>query len=401
MPTAPQSPPTTEPSQTDALRADIARAPADPSHLKPLQLLLHRPDTARSAVSVLFDWYLTPGVPDQLLGLLVFFIANAARGDARRFDPRSVGVNPESHNGAVIDPGLAHHLHHAAAGVDLCKRLDAGIPLREAPKFIIAVQKSGSSLLADLLAGMVKLDRGLPLDHPNPFRGYPAWWRLGRGHDWDLRADIGADPLFNACPGGVYKGHIPPSQKNLRILDIYRTSRYLVCLRDPRDQAAADFCQHLRVRAKRGEMPGPLTPEQTHRALDDFLRGGAVFESLHFVGKWLAERDPDRSLVVTYEDLMHEPVSTLRRVAGLYEMDPTDADLDRLWRRTSPTTDRRTAADKTGHDARIYPLGWTGETGIHKTYFDAANADSFNAVFRGFEAACPWASPICRVYPDL
>ncbi|USN99600.1 MAG: sulfotransferase domain-containing protein [Phycisphaeraceae bacterium] len=397
MPTAPGI----QAGPLDALRGDIARTPADARHLQRLEPLLAMPETARRALGVLFEWYVRQGVPDQVRGLLVYFIVDAVRADARHFDPRSLGVDPEAHDAAVIDPGLYCHLHHAAAGVDLARRLETGLPQRDAPKFIVAVQKSGSSLLADLLAGMVRLDRGLPLDHPARFRGYPAWWNLGRGHDWDLRADIGADPLFAAYPGGVYKGHIPPSQKNLRILEIYRTSRYLVCLRDPRDQAAADFCQSLRVRVNAGTLDEPLSREAAHRALDDMLRGGTVFESLHFVGKWLKERDPERSLVVTYERLMTEPIATLRDIARLYEMDLADTALEHVWSSLRPTTDRRTGADKTGGDRRIYPLGWTGEIGIHTKYFDETNGANFDAVFRGFEAAGPWAGAIREVYPAL
>lgn len=397
----PASPPADRHHDLDAIRADINARPGDPAPLARLQPMLVEPDTARAALAILYDWSLRPGLPDQLRGLLAFFIAFGTRGDAAHFDPRPLGVDPAAFDKAVIDPGLAHHLHHAVHGVDLARSLRAGIPLRDAPKFIAAIEKSGSSLLADLLAAMTRLDRGLPIDHPTSFRGYPAWWSLGRGHDWDLRADIGADPMFTSQPGAIYKGHIPPTQKNLRILELYGTSRYLICVRDPRDQAVAKFCQLLRRDRNRGELTAPLTEAETHERLDAYLTGGDVLESLMFVGKWLAERHADRSGVITYEGLMSEPAATLGRIAELYGMDLDGAALDRVWRAISPTTDRRTGADRSASDRVIYPLGWTGEIGVHETYFSVQNAATFRRVFEGFGAASPWAAKIRSIYPGL
>lgn len=389
----------------DAIRDAIDNRPADPAHINSIQPLLTIPETARPAVALLAEWAARPDLPDTLRGLLAFFIAFGLRPDAERFDPAALGVDSEAFDKAVIDPGLSHHLHHAVHGVDLARKLNEGIPLRDAPKFIAAIQKSGSTLLADLLTAMTKLDRGLHVDDPASFRGYPAYWRLGRGHDWDLRADIGADPLFTDQPGAIYKGHIPPTQKNLRILDLYRTSRYLVCVRDPRDQAVAHFCQLLRRDRNHGEMTQPLTEAQTHDRLDAYIGSGTVLESLLFMGKWLDTRNKDghasRSAVITYEELMTEPTATLRRIADLFELDLDDDALARVWGAISPNTDRRFAIDKTGTDRLIYPLGWTGEIGTHKRYFSTQNAEAFDRVFRGFEASAPWAANLRRHYPDL
>ncbi len=384
-----------------AVAAKIKADPLNPAVIPTLFKLCSQPATARPALPLLAQWATHPGLPDELRGMIAYCITAGIRHDADHFDPARFGVSPDLFDGAAIDTGLSHHLLHAVQNVDLLRRLKAGIPLRDAPKFIVAVQKSGSSLLADCVAGLVKMDRGYDLDAPCSYRAHPGWWHLGKGHDWDLRADIGAEPEFLAFPGAIYKGHIPPSQKNLRILEIYRTSRYLICLRDPRDQAVADFCQTLRRRRNAGESTDEPTVSQTRRRLDEFIRGGAVFESLHFVGKWLAERDPARSLVVTYERLISDPIATLRGIAELYEIGLPDTSLRRIWESVSPTTDRRRGADRTADDKRIYPLGWTGQIGIYKEYFDATNAATFDAVFGGFDAAGPWGGEIRALYPDL
>ncbi|HHN78759.1 MAG TPA: hypothetical protein ENK11_08840 [Phycisphaerales bacterium] len=384
-----------------AIAARIKADPLNPDVIAPLFTLCTQPSSARSALSLLAQWSTHPNLPNELRGMIAYCIAACIRHDAGHFNPARFGVNPDLFDGAAIDTGLSHHLLHAVQNVDLLRRLEAGIPLRDAPKFIVAVQKSGSSLLADCVAGIVKMDRGYALEAPCSYRAHPRWWPLGKGHDWDLRADIGAEPEFLAFPGAIYKGHIPPSQKNLRILEIYRTSRYLICLRDPRDQAVADFCQSLRRCRNAGELVDEPTAEETRRRLDAFIKGGTVFEALHFVGKWLAERDPTRSLVVTYENLISEPIATLRNIAELYEIELPDSSLQQVWEFVSPTTDRRRGADRTAEDRRIYPLGWTGEIGIHKKYFDDTNAETFEKVFAGFDAAGPWGGEIRALYPDL
>ena len=397
------TPPATAQVETQ-LAALIDRSPNEPQVLRAVEGLIDATGASPGAVRLLFQLYLHPLLCDKAKGIATALIVKVIRRDAGHFDPRPMGIDPDTRPYRMIYRGLAHHLDQAVEEIALLARFQhARVDAHTAPKFIVAIPKSGSSLLGMCLGGMIALTRGGSLEgDPFAFRGYPAWWSLGNNHDWDLRPEIGADPLFQKFPGGVYKGHITPSDKNFAILGLFERSRYLVCGRDPRDQLVAAYCDGVRARMRAGWTPdGARTEEVVHAELLSYLRGGALLENLTFVGKWLARRHADRSLVVTYERLMAEPLPVLRLVADHFGLGVSDTQIEQLHARAAGITDRVGGLDRSGRDLAIYPLGWTGREGVWRTYFSGATSRAFEAAFRGFDAAGPWGGPISELYPDL
>jgi hypothetical protein len=386
------------------LPALIDRNPNEPQIMRAVEALIDATGGSADAVRLLFQLYLHPRLCDAAKGIATAMIVKVIRRDAGHFDARPMGLDPESRAFKMIHRGLRHHLDQAVEELALLARFQHGqVDARSAPKFIVAIPKSGSSLLGMCLGGMIALTRGVdPGAEPFAFRGYPAWWSLAGTHDWDLRPEIGADPLFKRFPGGVYKGHITPTDKNFAILDLYAASRYLVCVRDPRDQIVAAYCDTIRARQRGGEsVPGARTEREVHDDVLAFLRSGLLLENLSFVGKWLARRHADRSLVVTYERLMAEPREVLRQVADHFALGVTDGQIGEIHERAAGITDRTGTRDTSGHDRGIYPLGWTGRVGVWRTYFSDEAARAFGAAFAGFGGACPWGREIERLYPAL
>jgi len=128
---------------------------------------------------------------------------------------------------------------------------------------------------------------------------------------------------------------------------------------------------------------------------------GTLLESLQFVGKWLAKRDPQRSMVTTYEELINAPLDVLSRMNELYELGLTDQQISQIYDYAQPVTNRETGQDHSGYDKTVYPLGWTGRIGIYKQYFSQENLQAFDRVFQAFCQASPWGDHIRQVYPDL
>lgn len=387
-----------------ALAEAIAVNPNDPSLVGRMQDLLAATNRSPDALRLLFDWYTRSELADQLKGALLGVILLSVRADAHLCDPRIFGVNPDDPRYKAMGSSLKHHLDQAFEVMSLLQRFQADqVTVRTAPKFIIAIPKSGSSLVGICLGNMVKLANGGTLDNDAfAWRGYPAWWDLGVAQDWDLRPEIGADPLFVRYPGGIYKGHIPPTDKNLAVLGLYPRSRYVITVRDPRDQLVAAFCSKLRWR--RDHAPQDHRPPgeaEVHEEIGKLISGGALLESLHFAGKWLAVRDRDRSLVVTYEQVVSDPLAVLEGMSSLYELGHSRETLRRIHEYASPYTDRAGGYDRSGADPAIYPMGWTGRAGVHESYLSPRNRREFDKVFNAFAQAGPWAEPIRELYPDL
>jgi len=382
----------------------IRSAPNDVRAIQAVQQRLAQQGTTPETMRLLFEFYLAPGLQPVNKSLVTSLILNAVQGDIAQFQPASVGLNTESPAFKMIYKGFAHNLDKAFAEIDLLRKLQRDDPDESLwPRFIIAIPKSGSSLLGICIGNMIKLSRGGQLDNnPFMFRGYPSWWQVGETHDWDLRPEVGADMLFRQFPGGIYKGHINPIPKNFAVLDLYKHSKYQIIIRDPRDQIVADYCQHLRFGGS-AKWPGETTPDkaEVQRDLVEFMRGGQLIDNLSFVGKWLTNRHADRSMVVTYEDLMQEPIEVLDRSASHFGL-PLGRDvLEKVYTYAEGITNRTSGADTSGHDTSIYPLGWTGEVGIWETYFSDEASDLFDQTMLCLENTTPWARAIRGHYPAL
>lgn len=383
----------------------IAENPNDPQVLRAVERLLDATGGSPGALRPLFELYLHPDLRDGARGVVTAIMVKNIRRHAGLFDPRALGLDPSRRAFKMIYRGLGHHLDMAVDEIGLLARFQNGeMDEAHSPKFIVAIPKSGSSMLGICLGNMMTLTRGGSLeDDPFLNRGYPAWWSLGATHDWDLRPEIGADPLFRRFPGGIYKGHITPCDKNFAILGLYDASRYLVVIRDPRDQIVAAYCDHMRARRRAGggSSGPPPGAEEVRADLLRYMRSGTLLENLTFVGKWLARRDPARSLVVTYERLVGEPERVLGEVAAHFRLGVSAEQVRAIHRRASAITDRVGGQDQSGYDPTIYPLGWTGRVGVWRTYFSEEAAGVFERSFDGFGAMCPWGDLIREVYPDL
>ena len=393
--------PVPTPTHAGDLARQVRETPNNPGVIQAVYRLLGETDAAPAAMRLLFELSLNPELEGAARGYVTALIVNVLRRDAELFDPKAVGLDPEHHTYTMVCKGLKAHLDSAFNEFDLARALrDGSMTRRDAPKFIVAIPKSGSSLLGICLGNMIKLSRGMDLDaNAFMFRGYPEWWRLGSTHDWDLRPEIGADPLFVGYPGGVYKGHINPIEKNFEILRLYEQSRSLIVVRDPRDQIAASFCQQRRfspdpsVRASSGA--------DAHDAMLAHMRSGQLLENLIFVGKWLAHQDPERSLVVTYEQLMTQPERVLGKVSDHFALGLSEDQIARVYAYSNKITDRVGGADQSGHDASIYPFGWTGEQGVWARYFASDAGAFFDETMNAFRTMTPWGDGIDALYPEL
>ncbi|MBF0589006.1 MAG: sulfotransferase [Magnetococcales bacterium] len=348
---------------------------------------------------VVMEWFFHPQIELPNRSRLYLHMLKII-DDMKEFDASTLGKNQESRAFRNIFKSPPYHVGQALSSLDLIDALDEKrYTIHNTPKFIVALWKSASTMLGLCLGMMVAVSKGeAETGGSNVYRGYPDWWYTGDQdpHDWELRPEVGADPLFRCYPGGVYKGHIHPTPNNLKILDLYDSSRYVLIIRDPRDQLVATYCAE---REGRTEVP---SKQQIHERMSQLMQDGTLFDALHFSSEWLKKRDPERSIVITFEQLMHDPMEALRRMNTLYQLGLDEAALQAIHQRADGVTNRHKGAYG-GSNPSKYPLGWSGAKGVWEQYFSTENRVLFQRSVQNFRElfhhGC--GDALMEVYPDL
>lgn len=180
--------------------------------------------------------------------------------------------------------------------------------------FVASLAKSGSTWFADLLAGL-----------PGFSQYQPAEWTaslLETPHH-DFYPAILAETKHRLA---VVKGHTFGSRANADALQ--RSGiRYFITVRDPRDQIISGYW-FLRNR--------PLHPVHNMAmdlSLHEFITieldpATAAIPRLAWLRSWLANRDPTKSLIVRYEDLLTNTAGQLQSCFDFLgiDVDPTVVD---------------------------------------------------------------------------
>ena len=190
---------------------------------------------------------------------------------------------------------IKYPLEHLAARIDYLRYRDR-YPVHLI--FVASLAKSGSTWFADLLAGL-----------PG-FRKYqPAGWT----------ASLLDAPHHDFYPGivqetsrrlAVVKGHTMGSVENAAALHRNGTP-YFITVRDPRDQIISGYW-YLRNRPLH-----PVHEVAMDLSLTDFITleldpETAAIPRLDWLRSWIANRDPSKSLIVRYEDLLRDTMAELQ-----------------------------------------------------------------------------------------
>lgn len=145
----------------------------------------------------------------------------------------------------------------------------------------------------------------------------------GGSHDYDLPQgmfDRFRDMLV------LTKMHVHGSKHNVDVLN-KAGIRYVVLFRDLRDVAVSNF---FYVRNT------PWHPEHPYYVGKEPPAGLAVFAErtldayADWVRSWKANRDPDRSVILRYEEMLADPHDSLLKVATLFDLPRDEATIARL-----------------------------------------------------------------------
>lgn len=236
---------------------------------------------------------------------------------------------------------------------------------------VFGMQKSASNRVREALAEVPSPPFGRALRQPS-YMAHP---------EDSLRTSL----RWRAPIGGVLHGHALPTKETLaaaRALD----ARLVVTVRHPADQIAAVACHTRRqVLAARGE--------RRDTTVADSIRSGRLYRWLHWVGEWLRVSRHAAVHVVRYEDLMAKPRETIEAAAEF----AFGGRAGRMERALAQLETRR----PDWSDPYIYPQGWTGDAGIWRAYFDAADLTAYRRVVAGFLDCHPAAAQVRQLYPGI
>ncbi len=251
------------------------------------------------------------------------------------------------------------------------------------PLLITAIPKSGSSFFAECVLCQYLMLAGMQ----NGCREYPRWWDFGNGgSDWDLRPEI-AD-IHNYESRSVFKSHFAATGKNLAILDLFPNMKYVILLRDPKDQLAAEYCSTLY--GPISMRYNPIFPIDADYILNsgidagiEYLIDNYLIHSLLWMSDWMLKRDPARSAVVTYEEFTTDSVTCLQKANMLFfdtALNPEHTQW--IYSHVEPQLARKRPIEH-------YPRGWTGKIGIWESYFSKENSRRFDKKLSDFFGIYP------------
>ena len=178
--------------------------------------------------------------------------------------------------------------------------------------FVAGLPKSGTTWMERMLAsypGYQEMMIPEAIDYEVENQG---------SHDFELPADL-LDRLENIL--AVLKLHVHGSPHNSQMLRDAEVP-YLIMYRDLRDVAVSHvfYVQRTPWHPEHPEYKG-LSTEEGLRHFGQTL----LPEFVDWIRSWHANHDPERSLVVRYEDLLDDTTATFREVARLFGL-PDDPD---------------------------------------------------------------------------
>jgi len=236
---------------------------------------------------------------------------------------------------------------------------------------IPAIPKSSSSIFGNAIVDIQEyyVDRSV--------RKYASY--MIKNNDSDLRPSI----IKEFKHGGVLKYHIPPSGKNLKVLDDLGL-RYIILFRHPADVIASIYCNSLNLAQRGQNLRHSIIHPVNHdvvvnsdmdKAINHLIMDGYLYAVLLWMTDWIRYRDKDNSVIVCYEDIINNPRDVFDKVIRFLYNKKID---DIIFKKCAD----RYANKKIKTDN--YPRGWTGKIGVWKDYFSESNKNNFNRVFSSF-----------------
>jgi len=254
---------------------------------------------------------------------------------------------------------------------------------------IPAIPKSSSSRFANCICDIQEDNGGAGV------RKYPPYMMLN--NDSDLRPGI--IKFFRR--GGVLKYHIPPSGKNLKVLDDFGF-RYIILFRHPADVITSIYCNSFNLIQNQGKnlrhsIIHPINMkyfenhDDMNTAINHLICDGYLNAVLLWMTDWVRYRNKDKSLVIRYEDVLSDRKNVFNGISGFfYGRFITKDVLDHINRRYSK---------KRKDDYRNYPKGWTGKVNTWRDYFSDDNIWRYNEKVNAFLGY--YSSILESYYKDL
>jgi len=233
-------------------------------------------------------------------------------------------------------------------------------------------------------------------------RGYGSY--MMNNSNFNLRPEMVRD-FIN---GGVYRNHFSAHNDNIKVLETLK-AKYIINFRNPIDIIAAKYCvfstkhyeyikNNQRLQAYYYSVPRNIFSEghKMHDAINYLITEGYLNATMSWIADWLDMRDPDKSIVVNYEEIKLNPASAMNRISNFFMgceiSDTTLENCNKLIQLNG---------EQAKKFAVKYPRGWTGKVGAWKNYFSDDNLRKYRKQVQEYLSFHPKASLILEVYPNI
>jgi hypothetical protein len=187
--------------------------------------------------------------------------------------------------------------------------------------FIVGLGKSGSTWMAEMFASIPGFDQFTPV----------GWHVPGKAHVDAMDLYEGFENEF-ARKLAVVKGHTWGKAGNLALLGRAGLP-YLITMRDPRDVIISSY-YYIR------KDPAHFDHHNTRGSLGDYIQhklksGEFDREVLDWMRLWTKDRDPGKSLILRYEDMLERPEESFRHALDFLGIILDDAAVGGIVRKNS------------------------------------------------------------------
>jgi hypothetical protein len=263
-------------------------------------------------------------------------------------------------------------------------------------------------------AGTKSLVRSLRIlqDSYRPLHGAIPIWRpmmqKARYFDAHGTADLQLEIVIDALDGGVLHTHSSPNYRSLMVLG-HLECKYVILFRHPLSRMAPVYCSCLQNFAAldseldipkyfldaifpiRSEIfDGNSNPDEVIRYM---IEGGYLEATLLWMAMWLEICDPEKSMVIRYEDILEEYDNVLSALSMFaFDANP-DEDILRECKVSFDSEKRSTSF--------IYPRGWPGDKTAANNYISRENRKLYSSVVSRFVESNSIGKKLLEIYPDL
>lgn len=200
--------------------------------------------------------------------------------------------------------------------------------------------------------------------------------------------------------GGVCRGEFEPNWQNRRLIDEEIGCRRIALARHPADRIVAQYCM------RPGEMTTLAAQYNSPSVFQYRFRSqpkgvDSLRHNLRWLSGWIREAEVLQTLIVRYEDMMHDIDAHFGRIHSFLYDAPMTPELVLALHQHFRNSGEGGSLQPGDAGGRVYAKGYSGKIGVWRDYLSSEDITVYNEVTNEFLSSNEDGSKLLDLYPDL